>query len=476
MTTIDTRYGAMEVVDSDSIVSESLRVYGEWAQHEIDWIKFAIEPGSVVLDIGAFIGTHTLAFSRFVGNSGRVLSFEPQTNSFATLARNVESNELQNVEIFNVGVSDSCRSIVLNNQRGGNIRNYGGLKLLFDSNLSSTSVGIEILTIDTLNLPTLSVVKIDVEGMELEVLKGGVETIRGLKPTIFVECNDIQSGVKIKAFADELGYLVFGNLSEAFNSQNFKGASENIFEGACEVTLLLIPSHRKSDFGALIERSDVMEITSADELALLMLAKPQYPAEVLTGIGINTIFSSVAKSLSIGAKSIELLKLSHTKTESLANDRLLEIEQLDQNLRLSHLALEETKTLALERLQLIETQATDAEKISVKHHTYQASLLQEIESVENKFRIEIAASAELHTENIASLVNEQNEKNASLIKDQNKKIERLSDDYERQLSAKREIEARLLARIDEYANQVRLLQARKLWRLLRYVRLVEDIR
>ena len=67
MTVLKARYGDFKIIDTDSVISRSLRLYGEWAQSEIDLLAHFIQEGSVVVDAGAFIGTHTRAFSTFIG-------------------------------------------------------------------------------------------------------------------------------------------------------------------------------------------------------------------------------------------------------------------------------------------------------------------------------------------------------------------------------------------------------------------------
>ena len=63
---LQTRYGTMACLEADSVVSRSLDVYGEWAQLEMDLIASLVRPGETVADVGAFLGTHTLALARMV--------------------------------------------------------------------------------------------------------------------------------------------------------------------------------------------------------------------------------------------------------------------------------------------------------------------------------------------------------------------------------------------------------------------------
>ena len=74
---IFTRYGEMIVPAMDTYIGRSLIEYGEWTNGDIALLEQIIRPGMTVVDVGANIGSHTLAFSKAVGKHGRVLALEP---------------------------------------------------------------------------------------------------------------------------------------------------------------------------------------------------------------------------------------------------------------------------------------------------------------------------------------------------------------------------------------------------------------
>ena len=104
MSVVDSRYGSLRVIDTDSIISRSLTLYGEWAQREIDLLSLFISSGDVVIDAGSFIGTHALAFAAIVGTSGRVLAFEPRKSFAAILRENICRANFDNVELEERGL------------------------------------------------------------------------------------------------------------------------------------------------------------------------------------------------------------------------------------------------------------------------------------------------------------------------------------------------------------------------------------
>ena len=275
---VTTRYGRMHLLGRDSIVSESLALYGEWAQREIDFLAHFITPGSTVLDIGAFIGTHTLAFSTLVGDQGTVIAFEPRAEAFDLLTRNVQDNQRTNVHLRQQGVCDAPASIELHRMPPGALTNFAGLALDDDSgSASGPAYEVPLVTVDSLALPAVGLLKIDVEGMESQVLDGARETIASFKPAVFAEANSIAAGLKILAWCQANGYECLGHLTDAFNPENFNGQTRSIFDDGKELNLLLLPAGRAQPEGL----PRVFPIDNADDIAALLLHKPQYPHEVL---------------------------------------------------------------------------------------------------------------------------------------------------------------------------------------------------
>ena len=83
----------------------ALKKYGEFSEIELSIIKKFIKPGDYVFDIGANIGLLTVPFAKTIGNNGKVFSFEPQSFVYDVLNKNIELNNLVNVETFHNGVS-----------------------------------------------------------------------------------------------------------------------------------------------------------------------------------------------------------------------------------------------------------------------------------------------------------------------------------------------------------------------------------
>ena len=216
MSIVSTRYGDMRIIDNDKVISHSLLIYGEWAMDEINLLKQIITPGAYVLDVGAFIGTHTLAFSNMVGEQGKVYSFEPRREIYTILSENISTN-CKNVIAQNIGLAEELKTLHLDRIDTKSNENFGGLSLSEDLESSSNTYQVEISTIDVLDFKKIDLIKIDVEGMERKVLDGAVKSIRRHKPVIYCECNSLNAGNEIIEFCSEQKYKVWGFLASAYN-------------------------------------------------------------------------------------------------------------------------------------------------------------------------------------------------------------------------------------------------------------------
>jgi FkbM family methyltransferase len=137
-----------------------------------------------ILDIGANIGNHSLFFAKFL-NCDKVYSFEPVQSNITLLKKNMENFKDKSI-IYETALSDKQGTMPLYNSQHNN---YGGFSLHSYSNNSSFLVkdSIDVITLDSLKLSNISMIKIDVENHENEVLRGGKQTILNNKPIIFVE-------------------------------------------------------------------------------------------------------------------------------------------------------------------------------------------------------------------------------------------------------------------------------------------------
>lgn len=136
------------------------------------------KPGTVALDIGAHIGTHTLALSKAVGPNGLVIAFEPQTKIFRELCMNLQLNGCTNVIPVRCALGD----------KNGQV----GMETPVACNEGGTYVGtgkdlVALKRLDDFSLEHISFIKMDVENFEDFVLAGAFKTLQKSRPIIFLE-------------------------------------------------------------------------------------------------------------------------------------------------------------------------------------------------------------------------------------------------------------------------------------------------
>jgi len=278
---VETAYGNVSFFSNDQFLGRSLREYGEWAKKELDFIGMLIEPGAIVIDAGAYIGTHSMAFSDFVGSEGEVYSFEPHPTYFKLLRKNREDNQLLNVHLHNQGLSVRPGKLWVHDVNVQETNSFGSVKLEAGSS-NNKKLAVDITTIDSLELKSCSFIKVDVEGMEKEVLAGGQKTIQQFKPFVYAECNSADDAWPVAQLMREFGYKIYLYSEIAFNCDNYRNNPVNIFNDARELALVCVPSARDELFTRKLNRAlDIIPINQLDDLVIALVKKPQYKQEVL---------------------------------------------------------------------------------------------------------------------------------------------------------------------------------------------------
>jgi len=169
------KHGIFNILSRDSYIGKSLREYGEWSELEINLYQDIIKTNDVIIEIGSHIGSHTIPLANIV-KEGQVYAFEPQLLLFKLLNDNIKINSISNTVSYMEAVSNISQSIKLNEVDYENHKeiNSGGID--FKKLVSNESgYNSKIVTIDDKfnKLEKLDFIKIDAEGNEFDILKGG---------------------------------------------------------------------------------------------------------------------------------------------------------------------------------------------------------------------------------------------------------------------------------------------------------------
>ena len=146
--------------------------YDEYEESEAKIMEEKIKVGSIVVDVGANIGLHTLNMARIVGNTGQVFAFEPDPSNFKILRKNVKINNYQNIILEEKAVGDKHGRVTLyQSDHPGNHRLFPQTKQ------AKGEVEVELTSLDKYFIDSnlaekINFIKIDVEGLEFSVLNG----------------------------------------------------------------------------------------------------------------------------------------------------------------------------------------------------------------------------------------------------------------------------------------------------------------
>jgi FkbM family methyltransferase len=159
-------------------IKDRLRQGIAWETHIIALLQQHVRQGSVVIDLGAHVGTHTVTMSQCVGPKGRVFAFEPQKKIYRELLMNLQLNQVKNVTTFRYALGNEEQQVQMGFSPPGN---EGGTAI------GSGGDVVSMKRLDSFSFHDVSLIKIDVEGYEDEVLLGSKETIMRERPVIVIE-------------------------------------------------------------------------------------------------------------------------------------------------------------------------------------------------------------------------------------------------------------------------------------------------
>jgi FkbM family methyltransferase len=214
-TTIDSIYGKFIVNRNCTYQAEALIKTGvPHIQPELNnmfAIVSTLPENCVILDAGANIGLVSVPLSQLVKEkNGSVYAFEVQKMLYYALCGTIALNELDNLHIFNYGLGSEEKILKVPVPDYSNAEDYGEVSLVMPNVLNRYNVfqDIEIYKIDQLELERLDFLKIDVEGMEIDVLQGGRKTIETYRPWCWIEYTHTDKQALKSQFAG-LNYIIY---------------------------------------------------------------------------------------------------------------------------------------------------------------------------------------------------------------------------------------------------------------------------
>ena len=173
----------------DKGISRTLLLFGKRELEHKKMLENIIKPEMTVLDIGANIGYYSLMMLELMGNKGKLIAVEPSPSNIEILRKNLLLNKYNDIEVHNAAISDEngTKKFFLSEMSNLNTLNYTEKKSL---NLTGETINVKTLTVpQIMEGRNLDLIRMDVEGHEVEVLNGLIPNIgvNNLYPSIIFE-------------------------------------------------------------------------------------------------------------------------------------------------------------------------------------------------------------------------------------------------------------------------------------------------
>jgi FkbM family methyltransferase len=230
----------------NNFIDRAVFFYGAHEREAMIYMGSRINPGDVVLDIGANVGHHSLFFST---KAQTVHSFEPNPNFRRQFEQLMHINNVTNVTLHQIGLGDSSHNAHYYAPTGDN---QGIGSFVFDHHITNKDIGVLPImkgddVVDSLGLQRVDFIKIDVERFEKTVLQGLQKTIKKFKPIIVLEYGEADFASREKFLSLTEGYTPYilkvnANRFFLFNNSTCKPVPFNFDQSGAE--MLLEPSMR----------------------------------------------------------------------------------------------------------------------------------------------------------------------------------------------------------------------------------------
>ncbi len=198
--------GGVVELRSDEAIGYMMLSCGAFEPAEAAWLCRHAAAGATAIDVGANVGVLTVQLANAVGARGRVIACEPVDSTVERLKRNIELNGLNNVEVLEtaIGASDGIVDLHI----GTDPASHSTVEVL-DMWRTPETIHVSLTTLDSIwcerNKPNVSVLKVDVEGGELNVLDGARRMLGEARPCLLVETRPPHQET-VEALLIELGY------------------------------------------------------------------------------------------------------------------------------------------------------------------------------------------------------------------------------------------------------------------------------
>ena len=254
----ETRHGTMLVNRNDYFMGQSLLIYGECSELELMFLLTLAKNPGLVIEVGANMGIHTVPLAAALAKQGRMLyAFEPQPVIFQQLCANLALNGLTNVRAFPFACGTQNTALMFEVPDYTKPGNFGSTELKELSVSSSTHEVVQCVRLDSLlGEGQVGLLKVDVEGAEIGVLKGCENILARSHPMLYVENDRLDKSPALIQWLFDHDYRLWWHIPPIFNPENFRGIAENRYGPICSFNMFGLHKSNGGEIPGMIEILD----------------------------------------------------------------------------------------------------------------------------------------------------------------------------------------------------------------------------
>jgi FkbM family methyltransferase len=241
------RHGTMLVNRNDVYMGQAYLVYGECCELETRFLLSLLRVPGLVIEAGANMGVHTIPMARALGVR-RLLALEPQPVIFQQLCANLALNGLMHVTALPYACGSATGAVRMERPDYLQPGNFGaasvGAANPGAAGRAARETIVQCVRLDDLvgdDTERVGLIKIDVEGMELEVLRGARVILERWRPVLYVENDRVERSEELIGWLMERAYRLWWHLPPLFHAENLRGIEEDRYPGVCSFNMLCLP-------------------------------------------------------------------------------------------------------------------------------------------------------------------------------------------------------------------------------------------
>lgn len=253
---VQARHGLLLANPNDVYLGAAVLKYGEYGEHEAALLRqLLVKPGRVV-EVGANAGFLTLPLAQAAAARGELVhAFEPQPFLFQNLCANMALNALDNVRTWPFACGEENGVVYFAAPNYLAAGNFGGVSV--DAPAGGTTMSAPAVQLDEfLGGEQVSLLKVDVEGHELKVLKGANALLKTQKPFLYVENDRLDRSRELIEHVMALGYRLWWHIPPLYNPENFFGDAQNIYGNLASFNMIGVPRETNVEMTGFAEITD----------------------------------------------------------------------------------------------------------------------------------------------------------------------------------------------------------------------------